>query len=133
MPSILETSSRLSLWVMVTALVVRDSRSVCAMALASRKSRMDLILCKSEPGVSGGCVADPVARAKGRPTRLRYVHRSREGCNRQVVSTVPIFGPRTVFCQLICRITDSKAFLERGEIAMEMEREDGLLFISHVD
>src|SRR5260221_9912527 len=87
---------------MVTVLVVKDSRSVCAMALASRKSRMDFILCKSEPGVSGGCVADPVARAKGRPKRLRYVHRSREGCNRQVVSTNSIFGPRAVCCQLIC-------------------------------
>ena len=53
--------------------------------------------------MSGGCVADPVARAKGRPIRLRYVHRSREGRNRQVVSTGPIFDPRTVRCQLIGR------------------------------
>jgi hypothetical protein len=67
------------------------------------------------------------------PIRLRYVHRSREGCNRQVVSTGSIFGPRTVCCQLICRFTNSKAFLERGEIAMEMEPEDGLLFIRNVD
>jgi hypothetical protein len=94
---------------------------------------MDLILCKSEPGVSGGCVADPVARAKGRPIRLRYVHRSREGRNRQAVPTASIFGPRTVCCQLICRITNSKTFLERGEVAIEMEPEDGLLFICDVD
>jgi hypothetical protein len=35
------------------------------MVFASRKSRIGDILCLSEPGVSGGCVADPVARAKG--------------------------------------------------------------------
>src|SRR5262245_36689617 len=49
---------------MLTDLLVRDWRSVCAMALASRKSRMSDILCMSEPDASGGCVADPVARAK---------------------------------------------------------------------
>jgi len=32
----------------------------------------------SEPGVSGGCVADPVARAKG-ADKARYVHRSTKG------------------------------------------------------
>jgi hypothetical protein len=63
-PSIFETSSRLSLWLMLTDLLVRDWRSVCAIALASRKSRMSDILCMSEPDASGGCVADPVARAK---------------------------------------------------------------------
>ena len=36
----LAISSRLSLWVMETDLVLRDSRRVCAIALASRKSRM---------------------------------------------------------------------------------------------
>src|SRR5438552_18864230 len=102
------------------------------MALASRKSCMDLILCKSEPGVSGGCVADPVARAKGRPTRLRYVHRSREGCNRQVVSTGSVFGPRTVCCQSICRFTHSKAFLERGESAADRRQaEEACLRLEH--
>jgi hypothetical protein len=39
-PNIRETSSRLSLWLMVTALAVRDSRRVCAMVFASRKSRI---------------------------------------------------------------------------------------------
>jgi hypothetical protein len=38
-PNIFETSSRLSLWLIVTALEVRESREVCAMAFASPKSR----------------------------------------------------------------------------------------------
>ena len=39
-PSIFDTSSRLSLWLMVMALWLRDSRSACAIAFASRKSRI---------------------------------------------------------------------------------------------
>jgi hypothetical protein len=39
-PNIFETNSRLSLWLMVTVLAVREARRVCAMAFASRKSRM---------------------------------------------------------------------------------------------
>jgi hypothetical protein len=33
---------------------------------------------------------------------------------------------------LICRFINSKAFLERGEIAMEMEPEGGHFFICNV-
>src|SRR5581483_12044883 len=85
-PSIQETSSRLSLWLMLMALWVRESRRVCAIALASRKSRIGVVLCRSEPGVSGGCVADPVARAKGADEgSIRSPFHG--GRNRQVVST----------------------------------------------
>src|SRR5260221_13693308 len=45
------TSSRLSLWLTLMALVVRDSRRVCAIAFASRKSRIGFVLCMSEPSV----------------------------------------------------------------------------------
>jgi hypothetical protein len=68
-PSILETISRLSLWLTGTALEARYSRRVCAIVLASRKSRIVESFAVSEPGVPGGCVADPVARGKGKPIK----------------------------------------------------------------
>jgi hypothetical protein len=49
----------------VDGLAGQGFAQVCAMVFASRKSRIAFVLCMSEPGVSGGCVADPVARAKG--------------------------------------------------------------------
>src|SRR3954453_13068744 len=69
-PSILETSSRLSLWLIAIDLVVRESRRVCAMALASRKSRIAL----SSAGANQVCqVVALLTRSlgqRGRPIRL---------------------------------------------------------------
>jgi hypothetical protein len=45
------------------------------------------VLCMSEPSVSGGCVADPVARAKGTAFEGSIRSPFPKGRNRQVVST----------------------------------------------
>src|SRR5690349_14393783 len=85
-PKTLAMSSRLSLWLMATDLAARVSRRVCAIAFASWKSRMRISFAKSEPGVSGGCVADPVARGKGN-AKGTDTFTVPEGRNRQVVLT----------------------------------------------
>jgi hypothetical protein len=90
------------------------------MAFASRKSRIGFVLCMSEPGVSGGCVADPVARAKGdRIKALDTFTIPLGGRNRRVVSTrrktwrkvgvVSIAGRRLVGATAIREETTMKA------------------------
>jgi len=82
------TSSRLSAWVRETDFVLRASRSVCAIALASRKSRLRRFLCMSERVMSGACVADSFARAKDAGSGLiRSPHPG--GRKQRVVSTLP--------------------------------------------
>src|SRR5262245_21527493 len=74
-PNALAISSRLWLMLILTPLVARAARRLCAMALASRKSRISQSLCLNEAGAPGACVTDPFVRAKG-DGRPRYVHRT---------------------------------------------------------
>jgi len=68
-PSIFETSSRPSLWLMVTALPASESRRVCAMAFASRKSRMSFVLCS---GANQACqVVALLTRSLGQRKALK--------------------------------------------------------------
>src|SRR5665213_3156525 len=77
-PSILETSSRLSPWLMLMVLAVRDSRRVCAIVFASRKSRIAL----SSAGANQACqVVALLTRSLGQreADKARYVNRSAKG------------------------------------------------------
>src|SRR2546423_1723484 len=109
-PSILETSSRL--------LAVADGDGLLCERLAQglrhglgiAKIAHGDVLCMSEPDVSGGCVADPVARAKG-GQKARYVHRPRKGAqpagriHREVILSRPRMP---VYCEAAWRIARSR-------------------------
>src|SRR5439155_6832834 len=85
-PSALATSSRLSLWVRDTDLAFRASRRVCAMALASWKSRIG----SSSALANEKCQALALlTRSLGQrlPEAARYVHRTQKGRKQRVVST----------------------------------------------
>jgi hypothetical protein len=87
-PNASAISSRLWLIVILRPLAARATRSVRAIALASRKSLLE------RNRSARACVADPFVRAKGYD-EPRYVHRTpRAGRKRQVVSIARKVAPR---------------------------------------
>src|SRR5712691_6428515 len=79
-PNASAMSSRLWLIVILKPLAASAARNVCAIALASRKSRMSCILCSNEIGASGLALLTRRSGPKG-DQRLRYVHHARRAAS----------------------------------------------------